>query len=49
MAPHGQAQDQTTPFFSFLQSLTVNQYDEWSYLLLNRFLVRTLLTLSNQT
>ena len=49
MAPHDLVQDQITPFFSSLQSLTVNQYEEWSYLLLNRFLVRTLLTLSNQT
>ena len=49
MATHGLAPDRTTPFFDFLQSLTVNQYEEWSYLLLNRFLVRTLLTLSNQT
>ena len=49
MALHGQVQVQITPFFSVLQSLTVNQYEEWSYLLLNRFLVRALLTLSNQT
>ena len=49
MATHGRVQDRTTPFFDILQSLIVNQYEEWSYLLLNRFLVRALSTLSNQT
>ena len=49
MATHGLAQDRITPFFVILQSLKVNQYEEWSYLLLNRFFARTLSTLSNQT